>query len=230
MTSSEKLDRSNRRGALCGDPGLPAAAGGALSARRVLPLHVFEPRYRAMLEDCLATHGAMVIAQIIAGEDEHGRPRIARIAGGGIVIEHQPLARRPLQHRRRSGRPASVLEELDPDDPPRTRTAWRAPRILEDLPCVVRRARPRRARRRRDDVRLRGEEARSVASRFSCPPRSTPRASPISAHSSSWSTPASARPSSTSSTRACASRWCSNQLALQHGAMIGPTGDQSVLN
>lgn len=57
----------------------------------VLPLHVFEPRYRTMLRDCLATHGAMAIAQIIPGEDDQGRPCIAEIAGGGIVVEHHPL-------------------------------------------------------------------------------------------------------------------------------------------
>lgn len=57
----------------------------------VLPLHVFEPRYRAMLRDCLTTHGAMAIAQIVPGEDDHGRPRIAEIASGGIIVEHQPL-------------------------------------------------------------------------------------------------------------------------------------------
>lgn len=58
----------------------------------VLPLHVFEPRYRAMLEHCLGTHGAMVVARIIPGEDEYGRPRVAPIAGGGIVVEHQTLS------------------------------------------------------------------------------------------------------------------------------------------
>lgn len=57
----------------------------------VLPLHVFEPRYRAMLKDCMRTHGAMAVAQILPGEDEHGRPRIAQVCGGGIVVEHQPL-------------------------------------------------------------------------------------------------------------------------------------------
>ncbi len=56
-----------------------------------LPLHVFEPRYRTMLRDCLAHHGALVIAQILPGEDAWGRPRIASIAGGGIIVEHQPL-------------------------------------------------------------------------------------------------------------------------------------------
>jgi Lon protease-like protein len=95
----------------------------------VLPLHVFEPRYRAMLAHCLATHGALVVARLIGGEDEHGRPRIAPIAGGGVVIQHQTLA---------DGRSNIVilgqarleLEELDPDESRPYRLA-RA-RILED--------------------------------------------------------------------------------------------------
>lgn len=58
----------------------------------MLPLHVFEPRYRAMIEHCMKTHRAMVVAQVIGGEDEHGRPRIAPISGGALVIEHQSLA------------------------------------------------------------------------------------------------------------------------------------------
>lgn len=57
----------------------------------VLPLHVFEPRYRDMLRHSLASHRAVVVAQIIGGEDDHGRPRIAPIAGGGIVVGHQSL-------------------------------------------------------------------------------------------------------------------------------------------
>src|SRR3954452_1889609 len=56
-----------------------------------LPLHVFAPRYRTMLQECLATHGALVVAQVLRGEDEHGRPRIATIAGGGLVVESRAL-------------------------------------------------------------------------------------------------------------------------------------------
>jgi ATP-dependent Lon protease len=100
----------------------------------LLPLHVFEPRYRAMVQDCLATHGAMVVAQTIGGEDEHGRPRIAPIAGGGIVLEHEKLP---------DGRSNIVLlgqarlklEELAPD-PCRPYRVARAT-ILEDLPVSV---------------------------------------------------------------------------------------------
>jgi Lon protease-like protein len=100
----------------------------------VLPLHVFEPRYRAMLHDCLATHGAMVVAQIVGGEDEHGRPSIAPIAGGGIVIEHHELP---------DGRSNIVLlgqarlrlEELAPDAARPYRMARAT--ILEDLEVKV---------------------------------------------------------------------------------------------
>ncbi|MBX3260568.1 MAG: LON peptidase substrate-binding domain-containing protein [Labilithrix sp.] len=52
----------------------------------VLPLHIFEPRYRAMLSDCLDHDGAIVIAQL----DRDGA-RIAEVAAIGVVIEHQPL-------------------------------------------------------------------------------------------------------------------------------------------
>lgn len=51
-----------------------------------LPLHIFEPRYREMLKDCLAAGGEIVIAQV-------GRSggAIAEVAGLGTVVEHQPL-------------------------------------------------------------------------------------------------------------------------------------------
>lgn len=57
-----------------------------------LPLHVFEPRYRAMLERCLATHRALAVVQLLPGSDARGLPRIAKIAGGGIITEHHGLA------------------------------------------------------------------------------------------------------------------------------------------
>jgi Lon protease-like protein len=52
-----------------------------------LPLHIFEPRYRAMIADCLASEPrALVIAQI-----DRRRGRIAEIAGAGVIVEHQAL-------------------------------------------------------------------------------------------------------------------------------------------
>ena len=65
-----------------------------LFPRALLPLHVFEPRYRAMLAHCMATNRAMVIARVAdeADLDEQGRPRFARISGLGFVVEHRALA------------------------------------------------------------------------------------------------------------------------------------------
>lgn len=52
-----------------------------------LPLHIFEPRYRTMLADCLASEKKeIVIAQI----DRRG-DRIATVAGAGVIVEHHAL-------------------------------------------------------------------------------------------------------------------------------------------
>ncbi len=51
----------------------------------VLPLHVFEPRYRKMLADCIETHGVMVVTRLEQNE------RIAAVAGAGIIIHHEEL-------------------------------------------------------------------------------------------------------------------------------------------
>jgi Lon protease-like protein len=105
-----------------------------LFPRAVLPLHVFEPRYRRMIADCLATHGALAVVPIGEGEDEHGRPTIARVSGGGLVVEHEPLADG------RSnivvlGQARLALDELEPEEGVPYRRA-RA-RVLEDLDVPV---------------------------------------------------------------------------------------------
>ena len=56
-----------------------------------LPLHVFEPRYRVMVQECLASHCAIAIVQLLPGEDANGFPRLSRVAGGGRIIEHHTL-------------------------------------------------------------------------------------------------------------------------------------------
>ncbi len=65
----------------------------ALFPGAVLPLHVFEPRYKAMIRDCLETHRALAIVQIVDADDldEHGHPRIAKIAGAGLIVDHAEL-------------------------------------------------------------------------------------------------------------------------------------------
>lgn len=59
----------------------------------VLPLHVFEPRYKAMIRDCLASHRALTVVQITDSgrRDEHGHPKIAGVAGAGVIVDHAEL-------------------------------------------------------------------------------------------------------------------------------------------
>ncbi|MCB9598267.1 MAG: LON peptidase substrate-binding domain-containing protein, partial [Sandaracinaceae bacterium] len=61
----------------------------------VLPLHLFEPRYRAMMEDCVEKGPlAMAVAMLAPGweADYEGRPAIHPIAGVGRIAQHR---RRP---------------------------------------------------------------------------------------------------------------------------------------
>lgn len=60
----------------------------------VLPLHVFEPRYRQMVADCLAADGWMGVVMLRAGweKDYQGRPPVQTIAGVGEIIQAEMLA------------------------------------------------------------------------------------------------------------------------------------------
>lgn len=68
-------------------------AGTVLFPGALLPLHVFEPRYRAMTRDCLAGSRMMVVAHVAtdATRDENGHPSLAPIAGIGRVVDHVAL-------------------------------------------------------------------------------------------------------------------------------------------
>jgi Lon protease-like protein len=60
----------------------------------LLPLHIFEPRYREMLADALRSHGAIAMVRLAEGAPDldDGRPAIEPIAGAGVILEHQPIA------------------------------------------------------------------------------------------------------------------------------------------
>ncbi|MCE5230777.1 LON peptidase substrate-binding domain-containing protein [bacterium] len=59
-----------------------------------LPLHVFEPRYRAMTANCLKGDRMMGVALLKDGwqSDYFGRPPICKTFGVGKVIDHQRLS------------------------------------------------------------------------------------------------------------------------------------------
>jgi ATP-dependent Lon protease len=101
----------------------------------LLPLHVFEPRYRVMLAHCLATHRALVVARVAdeRDRDDAGRPRFALVAGLGFIVEHKALpdgrSNILLQ-----GRARVALEELPSGDPFRRVRAT----VLPDVHTKVR--------------------------------------------------------------------------------------------
>jgi Lon protease-like protein len=60
----------------------------------VLPLHVFEPRYRQMIADCLAGDRWLAVPMLGPGweKDYQGRPPVHPLAGAGEVIQAEALA------------------------------------------------------------------------------------------------------------------------------------------
>lgn len=65
-----------------------------------LPLHIFEPRYRAMLKHCMETHRAFAVAHVPdpADLDQYENSKIALVAGVGVVVEHESMPRRSLEY------------------------------------------------------------------------------------------------------------------------------------
>lgn len=105
-----------------------------LFPRALLPLHIFEPRYRAMLAHCLATHRGIVIAQLAkdGDVDAEGRPRFASVAGLGLIVQHRPLAdgrANIVLH----GKARVALEERASDEPFRRVRATLLPDVGVDV-------------------------------------------------------------------------------------------------
>lgn len=56
----------------------------------LLPLHIFEPRYRQMIEDCLDGPGRIVIGTPLEGE-RGSAPAVHDVAGLGEIARHERL-------------------------------------------------------------------------------------------------------------------------------------------
>jgi Lon protease-like protein len=59
----------------------------------LLPLHIFEPRYRKMLADCLAGERRLAVVLLRPGweADYYGRPAVHSVAGAGEIIQSEML-------------------------------------------------------------------------------------------------------------------------------------------
>lgn len=105
--------------------------GTVLLPRTLISLHVFEPRYRAMMETCIEGNRLLAVAMFDEDgqPDAHGRPSIHPVAGIGAL---RRSARLP------DGRYNIVLEGLGrvdiTEEHPPTRIYRRATaRVLEDV-------------------------------------------------------------------------------------------------
>lgn len=67
--------------------------GVFLFPRQPLPLHIFEPRYRQMIEDSLDGPGRLVLGTVLAGEEESPEqaPSVLPVAGLGEIARHDRL-------------------------------------------------------------------------------------------------------------------------------------------
>jgi Lon protease-like protein len=62
-----------------------------LFPRALLPLYIFEQRYRDMTAACLSRGGMMAVASLLPGfrADYHGRPPVRPVAGIGRIVAHR---------------------------------------------------------------------------------------------------------------------------------------------
>ena len=60
----------------------------------LLPLHVFEPRYRAMIADCLGRDRRLAVVGLRPGYEEtyHDKPAVHAIGGAGEIVRSERLA------------------------------------------------------------------------------------------------------------------------------------------
>lgn len=102
-----------------------------------LPLHVFEPRYRAMVRDVLQSHRTLSVVMITDLErtDVHGHPAIAEIAGVGVIVDHVELpgGRYDILLK---GRARVRLEELPFEPPYRRARAQVLETPAEEVPAA----------------------------------------------------------------------------------------------
>lgn len=83
------------------------------------PLHVFEPRYRAMLEEALEDDRLIAMAILAPGWEKHyeGRPKLSRTACLGRVLTHQRVEGDRYNILLAGLRRVRIVEELPPEKP-----------------------------------------------------------------------------------------------------------------
>lgn len=110
MTPLERVEAS--LGALKVFP-LPSAV---LFPHAALPLHVFEPRYRELVRDCLTGDRVMALAQLQPGWEAnyYGRPPLERVCCAGVLAWHEALPDGTFNVLLQGAVRVELLQELPP--------------------------------------------------------------------------------------------------------------------
>jgi hypothetical protein len=117
-------------------PGLPIfpLPGAVLLPHSLVPLHIFEPRYRKMTQDC--NRGLKVLALANIGENAsatlHG-PRVLPVIGVGILARVEPLPDGRFNIVLRGALRARIAQELDSGEPYRVVQAEPLPSDLRPV-------------------------------------------------------------------------------------------------
>jgi hypothetical protein len=102
----------------------------ALLPQQVLPLHIFEPRYRQMVEQALDGAGLIAMA-VFEGErwkqEYHGRPRLRPVVCVGHIVQHKKRADGNYDVLLQGVCRARVIKELPPSEDRLYRAAYLEP-------------------------------------------------------------------------------------------------------
>jgi Lon protease-like protein len=92
--------------------------GVQLFPHALLPLHVFEPRYRDLVRDAMAGDRLIAVASFEPGYEVnyHGRPAVRPIVGVGSVVGHEPIGDGRANIVLRGVTRARIERELPPDE------------------------------------------------------------------------------------------------------------------
>lgn len=108
----------------------------------MLPLHIFEPRYRAMLAACQREHNVVTMALLAqdAPPDPKGRPQVYETVCAGMIVAAERLGDGRSNILLYGTERLRIVEELDTDEPFRRIHAEPVPDVLgpEDTPAADR--------------------------------------------------------------------------------------------
>jgi Lon protease-like protein len=104
----------------------------------LLPLHIFEGRYRAMITDCLARDRRLSVVRLKPGHETsyEGKPPVYAIAGAGSIVRCERLASGRFNVLLKGERRIRILREVPTDTLYRMAVAAPLPDVGEERPGV----------------------------------------------------------------------------------------------